>query len=158
MTIIIEKQKAILCVYMLFTKDSDILMSRRINKGYMNNHYQVLTGHMDKTVQDGRNINEKATTAVIRESLEEGGVTVKEEDIEHILTQLKPSDDVPESRVCLYFKINKWTGDLVNLEPEMADNFGFYALDKLPQPLMPELASAFKAIKEKRSFDQYGYN
>lgn len=157
-TVKIEKQKAILCVYMLFMKGSNVLMSRRVNKSYRSDHYQVPTGHVDRTTKDGTTHNERPIMAVIRESLEEAGVEVKAQDIEHLLTQIKPSDDVPESRVCLYFKIKAWTGELVNLEPESADNFDFYPLDNLPQPLLPELASAFKAIGEKRLFDEFGYN
>ena len=154
----IEKQKAIICVYMMFMKDSDILMGRRINKKYMSDHYTIPTGHVDNTIEDDKTSNETPVNAVIRESLEEAGVSVAEKDIEHVLTQIKPSDDVPEPRVCLYFKINRWTGELTNQEPDQADNFGFYPVDNLPGPLMPELASAFKAIKENRSFDQFGYN
>lgn len=153
----IEKQKAIVSVYMLFTKNDDVLMARRINKSYMNNHYTIPTGHVDNIIDGEKTIVEPPIDAVIREGLEEAGVEILVEDVEHVLTQFKPSIDVPEPRICLYFKINKWTGELVNKEPNQADNFAFYSMNKLPEPLMPELASAFKAIAEKRSFDQFGY-
>jgi ADP-ribose pyrophosphatase YjhB (NUDIX family) len=153
----IEVQKAIVSVYMLFAKGDTILMARRINKKYMSDHYTVPTGHVDNIIDGDKFTVESPTDAVIREGLEEAGIHINRDDIELVLTQMKPSIDGPEPRLCLYFKITNWIGNLVNTEPEYADNFDFYPLDDLPQPLMPELVSAFRAIKEKRALDEFGY-
>jgi 8-oxo-dGTP diphosphatase len=152
-----ETQKAIVSVYMLFAKDDTVLMARRINKKYMSDHYTVPTGHVDNIIDGDRYTVESPTDAVIREGLEETGVIIERQNIELILTQMKPSIDGPEPRLCLYFKITAWEGDLINKEPDQADNFDFYPLDDLPQSLMPELVSAFRAIKEKRALDEFGY-
>jgi ADP-ribose pyrophosphatase YjhB (NUDIX family) len=152
-----ENQKSIVCVYMLFMQNEQVSMSRRVGRAYMNEHYQIPTGHVETITDGDKIIQEKPTTTVIRESLEEAGVIVKEEDVELILTQMKPSIDMPEVRSCLYFKINKWQGELANKEPDKADNFGFYPINNPPQPLAAEIASAFRAINEGRRYDEFGY-
>lgn len=76
---------------------------------------------------------EFAKLTLIRESYEEAGIILKEEDLRlaHVLHKFKGK----VQRVVLYFKANKWEGDLKARETHKFKKAEWFDLEKLPKNL-----------------------
>ncbi|MBP6184489.1 MAG: NUDIX hydrolase [Saprospiraceae bacterium] len=73
---------------------------------------------------------ETPTEALIRETKEESGAIVLEEDLEFVqyIYQRKSS----MINTILVFRARKWTGTIQNLEPHKFGAIGWFSLDALP--------------------------
>ena len=60
-------------VALMIIKDNKVLMMKRCNTGYMDGMYGFISGHLEK--------DESLSSAIIRESTEEVGIVLKEEDL-----------------------------------------------------------------------------
>lgn len=73
-----ERHKAVPAVYLFLKKDGRIFLMRRMNTGYEDGNYMVPSGHVEK--------GESLTDAMIRETMEEVGVSVRKEDLRLVHT------------------------------------------------------------------------
>ncbi|MGB2762695.1 MAG: NUDIX domain-containing protein [Minisyncoccales bacterium] len=73
-----ERFKITPSVYLVLIKDDKILLSRRYNTGYFDNHYSFPAGHLDG--------EETLKQAMIREAREEIGIVLNPKDLELIHT------------------------------------------------------------------------
>ncbi|HEX4662734.1 MAG TPA: NUDIX domain-containing protein, partial [Candidatus Saccharimonadales bacterium] len=69
-----DRFKVVPAVYIILERDNKILLLRRFNTGYEDGNYTMPSGHLDG--------GESATTAAVREAMEEAGVTIKSQDLE----------------------------------------------------------------------------
>ena len=65
--------------YLVLIKDKNILLSKRINTGYQDGNYSLVSGHFEE--------GETAKQCIIRESLEEANIKIKPDDltVKHII-------------------------------------------------------------------------
>src|SRR5258708_4121803 len=110
-----EHFKPFAAVYIMFIKDSEILMSRRANTGYQDGMYSLVAGHIDG--------NETLRTAAVREGKEESGVDIKEEDLNLRLMMHRLHD---REYVDFFFVPKKWEGELKNMEPQKCDDLRWF--------------------------------
>lgn len=97
-------------VYGMFRKDGKLLFGRRLNTGYMDGRLQFPSGHIEK--------NEDLSGALAREMKEEVGVTVEPRDLDLVFVSHRYEPSGERDYVDFYFEITKWTGEIVNAEPE----------------------------------------
>ena len=133
-------------VYLLPTRDDEVLLLRRFNTGWMDGHYSLIAGHLDG--------NESVSAAMIREAKEEARITVKPEDLQPVTVLHRKSD---REYVDFFFVTTKWEGDPVIGEPDKCDDLSWFPLNKLPDNLLPYVREAMKNYKKKISFSESGW-
>lgn len=137
-----ERHKNIPASYLILCKDNKILLSRRYNTGYEDGMYSLVAGHVDS--------KETFTQCIIREAKEEAGIVLKAEDVSiaHIMHRNCCADEEYE-RVDVFFRTEKWEGEIVNREPHKCDDLSWFDLDNLPETLLPYVRKAIEGMKNK---------
>ncbi len=102
------------------------------------------------TIED----TEYAQQALIRESKEEAGITVKKEDLQlvHVLHK-RPS--TKRQRITLYFKAIKWAGKITTGEPEKFKGVGWFPVNKLPSNLSTTVKHVFKQYRKGKLYSEF---
>ncbi len=141
-----ERYKFICAVYLLLIKENQILLLKRANTGYEDGKYSLVSGHMDG--------NETIKQAMIRESKEEAGIIIYEEDIE-IATFLHRKTD-PE-RFDFFLQCKKWNGKVENKEPDKCSELSWYDINNLPSNIIPCVKKAIENYQNNIMFDNFGW-
>ena len=106
-----------------------ILLHLRQNTGYRDGHWDTAgSGHVDA--------GESAKQALIRECKEEIGIDVTAESLEfvHLAHHFSESDS---AYYHIYFVVKEYEGIPEIMEPEKALSLEWFALDDLPEPMVP---------------------
>jgi ADP-ribose pyrophosphatase YjhB (NUDIX family) len=100
-----------------------------MNTGYMDEHYDLsATGHVEP--------NESMWECAIRETREEIGVTIRQENLKPIIMS-QINAGIPYLN--LVFICEQWEGIPSIQEPEKCNDIGWYSLDNLPKLCTPTL-------------------
>lgn len=125
-------------VYVIFKKDGKVAFVLRTNTDWMNDHYGLPAGKVEK--------GETYTQAAIREAKEEVGITLTPDQVKPVLTWQRHHDDTDWADVI--FEATNWNGELYNAEPEVHGEVAWFSLDALPENVIPELRKMFTAFSE----------
>jgi len=150
-----ERFKIIPEVFLLLIENGKILLSRRYQTGYEDGNYGLPAGHGEEgeTMREG----------VIREALEEIGITIKPEDLTFVLTQHRWSPDSKNpnnshARIGFYFTPTKYTGTPGNAEPDKCDDLQFFPLTSLPSNMVPHVRAVIEAYQNGDSYNEFNWN
>lgn len=146
--------------YLVLTNDNKVLLTRRFQTGYEDGKYSLPAGH----VEAGENF----TDCVIREALEEVGVSVQQNQltVAHVMHRqsdfLKNSDHNPQlatqnERVDVFFVATNWQGKIENKEPEKCDHIEWFDFDSLPANTIPYIKFALDNIKKNIYYSEFGW-
>lgn len=127
-----ERFKLIPEVYLVLIKDGEILLSRRFQTGYEDGNYSMIAGHADG--------QETMREAIAREALEEGGIVVNPQKLEHMLTMHRWCGD--HERIAFFFKADDWKGEVRNNEPNKCDDLRWFPLNRLPDNTITYIRNA----------------
>ncbi len=141
-----ERFKMIASVYLLFQKDSQVLLLRRTGTGYMDGHYGLVAGHVDE--------GESLTTAAGREAKEESGVDILPNDLHLRTTMHRRGED---ERVDFFFEPALWSGELHNAEPDKCDDLSWFPIDQLPENTIPYIRQAIEAWQKGSVYSEFGW-
>jgi 8-oxo-dGTP diphosphatase len=133
-------------VFIVFKKGNQILLVLRENTGWKDGHYTMPAGHVEA--------RESFRQAAVRESLEEVGLTVALDDLEHLLTlhEIKPT----EGRISTTLEATSWQGEPYNAEPHMHGEVAWFDLDKLPDNMVPQALYSLEQIKAGQTYAEFG--
>lgn len=125
----------LLGVHLLFLENGRVLLLRRNNTGYEDGNYGLVEGHWEA--------GESVLAAAVREAREEAGVEVREQDIAvvHCLFHEQRAD----TRLRVFFRVHRWTGEPHNAEPEKCDDLQWFPLRALPDNIVPYARDMLKA-------------
>jgi 8-oxo-dGTP diphosphatase len=132
--------------YVVFTRPGDldpqVLLLRRSNTGYMDDHWALVAGHVEP--------GESSVAAAAREAAEEVGLTVAAEDLVPLCTlhRTDGSDRPVEQRADFFFRAERWSGEPVRGEPDKSSALGWFALSALPQPVVPHELLVLRHLAE----------
>lgn len=118
--------------YVVFRRNDEVLLQLRHNTGYMDGYWAAAAaGH----VEDG----ESAFEAARREALEELGITLDADDLTPLtaMHRTQHNGKAVDERVDFFFECRKWSGEPRLVETEKAIDLGWFALDALPDPVVP---------------------
>lgn len=121
-------------VYMILTRDNEVLLIRRKNTGYQDGTYSLPSGHIEA--------GEMPEDAAARETMEEVGVKVSDLNF---VTTLYTNDNY----VCFFFQTGRWEGEPKNCEEDKCDDVQWFNLDSLPSNIAPEIALGLQNYQQK---------
>ncbi|MXY47753.1 MAG: NUDIX domain-containing protein [Gemmatimonadetes bacterium] len=143
----VDRFKTITDVHVFLKNDNDdILMLRRANTGYEDGYYSVIAGHLDG--------HEEVMEAAIREAKEETGIEIRYMDIKVVGVMHRKQDD---ERISFFLSASRWSGDIINMEPERCDDLSWFPICDLPVNTIPYVRRAIENWVNGLFFDSYGW-
>lgn len=118
----------------LFDKGRILLLKQTKPNG---GNYTLVGGNVEH--------REFAKAALIRESKEEAGITLKESDLQLVHVLHKQIGNV--QRIVLYFKAYRWSGKLEAREEHKFKSVKWFPLDDLPKNMTATVKQALKAYR-----------
>ena len=137
------KKASIKVRLILYNKGKILLLKQRKRQG---GNYILVGGTVDA--------NEFALDALIRESEEEAGIILKEEDMQ-LVHVLHKHTKFGAHRVTLYFKASKWKGDLRTGEPSKFKGVSWFSLDNLPNNLSATVRHVLIQYREGHLYSEF---
>lgn len=134
-------------VHLFLVRDGKVLLLRRFNTGYEDGNYSVVAGHL--------NGGEQVKAAAIREAREEVGIEVAPEDLEVVGVMHRQSDD---ERIDWFLTAGRWSGRIVNAEPDKCDDLSWFDMDCLPANVVPYVRRALGNYRRGIWFDSFGWD
>ncbi|WP_410793620.1 NUDIX hydrolase [Kribbella sp. C-35] len=137
-----DRFRVVPAAYVIVRREDEVLLLLRANTGYMDGHWAVPAGHVER--------GESVVAAAVRELKEEVGLDVDAADLAPVTAMHRTggNGDPIDERVDFFFMASKWTGEPRLMEPEKAAGLDWYPLDKLPDPLVPHEARVLGAVAD----------
>ncbi len=119
----------------------EVLLMLRAGTGYMDGHWALVAGHVES--------GETCEQAAAREALEEVGVSIQPAELEPLTAMHRSSSEAPiDQRVDFFFACRRWSGDPALVEPDKAADLGWFALSRLPDPVVPHELRVLRALSQ----------
>ena len=129
-------------VHLLLVRDGKILMLRRYNTGYQDGNYSVVAGHIDG--------GEELKAAMIREAREEAGIELSPYDLTVVGVI---HDMIKDEYVHFFLHTSRYSGEVVNMEPDKCDDLSWFDIDDLPDNTIPYVRRAIQNYRDDIWFD-----
>jgi 8-oxo-dGTP diphosphatase len=129
----------------------EVLLQRRGDVPYMSGHWAAAAaGHVER--------GETAYAAAEREALEELGITRPELEFVTTMQRTRGGEAIDE-RVDFFFTCRSWQGEPRIMETGKATDLGWFALDALPEPLVPHEATVLELVASGTAagYTSYGF-
>lgn len=142
----IPRQRPYVGAHLLIMKGDDVLLMKR-SKGQLKNRFALIAGHVDET--------ETPSMAMIREAKEEIGIQIKPEDLSFLTVLHRPQANYKESKediIEFVFVVQKWAGDIKNLEPDLCNELSFFNINDLPPTATSTVTTAVDCLKTKEPY------
>ena len=141
-----QYHKIICAAYLLPEKEGEVLLLRRLNTGFEDGSYSLVSGHL--------NDEESVRQAMIREAKEEAGIDINPEDLElvHVMHRNELNGD--EARIDFFFKCRSWQGDITNMEPEKCDDLSWFSLNELPINIIQYIKTALEHVNKGQFYSE----
>lgn len=132
---------------LIINEKNEILMMKRCNTGYMDGMYGFISGH----VEEGESLKQ----AIARETLEEAGIKIKEEDLEIVHVMHRKAKD--RESIDYFLTCKSYAGKISIMEKDKCDELKFYYLDKLPINVIPYVRKGIEYYQNNIPFSIYGW-
>jgi 8-oxo-dGTP pyrophosphatase MutT (NUDIX family) len=117
----------------------EYLLQRRMGTGFLDGYYDLASGHLE--------YGESCETCAVRETKEEYGVDVAEEDLELVATfQSEFEDDI--RYLNLVYRTNRFDGEPIIGEPEKIDDMQWFKPEEFPEKLTVGARVFLEAVKD----------
>ncbi len=134
-------------VYLIFRKEGKIAFLLRENTSWMNGHYGLPAGKVEK--------DESFTAAAIREAKEEVGIDIEAEALDYIFTGQRKHPD--SSWVDAVFEAKQWKGELYNAEPHIHGELAWLDTNNLPSNMVDYVRVYIEQIQAGKHYSEYGW-
>ncbi len=133
-----DRFKMVVAVHLVLRAGNKILLGQRQNTGWADGSYHLFGGHIEE--------NELASAALVREGLEELGITIDPKKIKlvHVRNILRAD----HSRLHLYFAIDQWSGNVIIKEPALCAALEWFDLAKLPTNITQDAKETLESIEK----------
>ncbi|MBX9831273.1 NUDIX domain-containing protein [Candidatus Babeliales bacterium] len=121
-----------------------LLIQRAENASFAPGHYSLIGGSLEP--------KETFRQALVREVREEIGVTINENDLHFAHTFHR--NGVKHELVACVFECTTWQGEPQNKEPEKHRELAWFALDDLPEKIIPAHRSVIALIAKKEFYSE----
>ncbi len=142
------RHKIIPAVYIIFKNNiGETLFLRRANTSYQDGKLSLVASHVEE--------NEDFKIAAVRESKEEVGVDILEENLNFSHIQIRNASD--GERIDVFFEVTKWEGEIKNCEPEKCSELIWSIKEEKKDELIPQLFDILESVENKKVYSRYNY-
>ena len=145
-TNIMERFKCPISVFLILKKNNKLYLQLRKNCSF-SGMYGLIGGHVDG--------QEKLKTAIIREAKEEAGIILDEQSLK--LVTICHSNAGGVEYLQFFFKCDKWSGEVENMEPERCEEIKLFEQDNLPENIVPYIQTALSHVEKQIIFFEDGF-
>ncbi len=142
-----DRFKLIPEAHLVLVHDGRLLLMRRHNTGYEDGKYSLVAGHVDG--------GETAREAMSREAAEEAGLVIAPQDLRLVHAIHRRGT---EERLSLFFSPVAWSGEPVNREPHKCSELAWFALDRLPEPMVAYVRHALDQVQAGAVYSEFGWS
>lgn len=123
----------------MLRKDNKIAMLQRASSAkFMPECYSLIGGSVEK--------NETFRAAAVREAREEVGVIIDQQDLQFVHMFYRKGGE--HELVACIFVCDQWQGEVSNQEPARHTDLAWFALDQLPEKMIPAHRGALGLIAQ----------
>jgi 8-oxo-dGTP diphosphatase len=140
----VARKGLIVDLHLVLRQGDRILLGLRRNTGYSDGIYHLPAGHLEE--------GETVVAGAIREAREEIGVDIEPADLELVHVMHNRS-----GRVSSFFDVARWSGDIVNAEPDKCEALDWFAADRLPTNMVRYARAALDLIEKGSTLGLYGW-
>jgi 8-oxo-dGTP diphosphatase len=133
----------------ILQKNNDLLFLLRKNTPFFSNHYGLIGGKVED--------NESITAALIREIYEEINITITQDNM-NFAHCLSFKNEQGKAILAVVFRINNWTGDIVNKEPDKCAELAWFTPENLPENIIPRHRHIINMIQQGILYSESGWN
>jgi ADP-ribose pyrophosphatase YjhB (NUDIX family) len=142
-----EKHKTFVACYLILRKEGKLLLLRRVNTGYEDGNYTLVSGHIEA--------GETAMEAMKREALEEAGIEIEIGDMRVVHVEQRKSPD--REYVDFYLMAKQWKGEPRNMEPDKCSDLRWFDEKELPKNIISYIPVVIKKVDAGEPYSAYGY-
>ena len=124
-------------------RGEEVLLQLRRGTGYMDGHWAMgAAGHVEA--------DESVVEAACRESVEELGVRIEPADLTPLagMHRTGRTRESIDERVDFFFECRRWHGEPRLLEAAKAADLRWFALDALPEPVVPHELVVLEQLRD----------
>ncbi|MGH3889410.1 MAG: NUDIX hydrolase [Pseudonocardiaceae bacterium] len=130
--ITLDRPRVIVDVNLLIVRSSGrILLGRRCGTGFADGQYSLPAGHLE--------LGESVVLAAVREAKEELDIDVDPDEMRFVQVM---HNSYGIGRLAFFFEVERWEGDIVNMEPHKCDALRWFDTDDLPANMVPYIREA----------------
>lgn len=141
-----ERYQCKMTVGLLLKKDNEVLLMKRKNTGFEDEMYELIGGHVER--------NESLKMAIVRETKEEIGIDINENDLKFLTIHYRNSG---ENYINFFFVCDKYKGQLKNCEPNKCDEINWFNISNLSENLGGMAKRVMNAYKNGIVLGEYGW-
>ena len=134
-------------VFLVLRRGDEVLLSLRENTGYQDGKYSLVAGHLEG--------GEVAEDAMVREAKEEAGIEINTKDLKLIHVTHRLGGNPEQERIDLFFECSRWSGEIVNIEPEKCGDLKWFQLSRLPSNMLPHVRLVLQDIQLQKPYASY---
>ena len=132
-------------LHLILREGARVLFGLRCNTGYADGLYHLPAGRLE----DG----ETMVAGIIREAREELGIEIDATDLELVHAMHHRS-----GRLGLFFEARRWSGAIVNAEPDKCDRLDWIAPEELPHNTVAYAREALQLIGRGCTAAAFGWD
>ncbi len=144
--ITLDRPRVIVDVNLLIMNRGQLLLGRRCGTGFANGQYSVPAGHLE--------LGESVVVAAAREAKEELNINVDPDDMRFVQVM---HNSYGIGRLAFFFEIERWEGDIVNMEPHKCDDLRWFDTGDLPVNMVPYIREAVGHYFSGHALTLYGW-
>jgi 8-oxo-dGTP diphosphatase len=137
--------RLIVDLHLILREGSRVLMGVRKNTGFCDGMYHLPAGHLED--------EETVSAGAIREAKEELGIDIHPSDLALVHTMHQRS-----GRLSLFFEVEKWSGEITNVEPHKCQLLDWLLPDRLPENVVPYARAALGFIQHGQNMGMFGWD
>jgi ADP-ribose pyrophosphatase YjhB (NUDIX family) len=134
---------------LLINMHQEVLLLRRINTPFCNNCYSLPGGKIER--------GETPFDMLQREAYNSLGINISAREQFKFVHCMYRKCNEPEFFACV-FQLLKWDGVPVNKEIDRHDDIQWFAVNKLPENIVPAHRQAIELIMQGSMYSEHGWN